>query len=144
MEPNVPITANDILLEPDQTMMRREKGAPGAFRSPAFRRIEPWPTIHCRPGTPAQQKRRWLSKDPFKSVISGDLKTVFAGGLPGLMELVVATHSGMSTDEFESVARKWLATKASSEDQSALYRNRLGNSMRRSTKRMPKAGRSSI
>jgi phosphoglycolate phosphatase-like HAD superfamily hydrolase len=59
----------------------------------------------------APQHPEWLNKDPFKSVLTGDLKTVFAGGLPGLMELVVATHSGMTTEEFESTARKWLATK---------------------------------
>jgi phosphoserine phosphatase len=48
-------------------------------------------------------------KEPFKSVLSGDLKAVFDGGLPALAEIVIATHSGITTDEFEVLARDWLA-----------------------------------
>jgi phosphoglycolate phosphatase-like HAD superfamily hydrolase len=58
----------------------------------------------------ASQHPEWQEKDPFKSVLAGDLKGAFAGGLPGLAEIAVATHSGMTVDEFEVMARDWLAT----------------------------------
>jgi hypothetical protein len=41
-------------------------------------------------------------------VLAGDLKGVFAGGLPALVEIAIATHSGMTIDEFEVLAREWL------------------------------------
>jgi phosphoserine phosphatase len=58
----------------------------------------------------ASQHPEWQQKDPFKSVLAGDLKGAFAGGLPGLAEIAMATHSGMTVDEFEVLAREWLAT----------------------------------
>src|SRR5271169_1385281 len=58
----------------------------------------------------ASRHPEWNEKEPFKSVLAGDLSHVFAGGLPALAEIVVATHSGMTTDEFEVLAGDWLAT----------------------------------
>lgn len=51
----------------------------------------------------------WQSKEPFRSALTGDLKGLLAGGYQGLSEIVAATHSGITTDEFEVVARQWLA-----------------------------------
>jgi phosphoglycolate phosphatase-like HAD superfamily hydrolase len=59
----------------------------------------------------APQHPEWSDKEPFKSVISGDIKAVLSGGLPALVELVIATHSGMTTEEFDALAREWLASK---------------------------------
>jgi phosphoglycolate phosphatase-like HAD superfamily hydrolase len=59
----------------------------------------------------APQHPEWLDKEPFKSVLAGDVKSVFAGGLPALVQLVIATHAGMTTEEFDRMAREWLATK---------------------------------
>jgi phosphoglycolate phosphatase-like HAD superfamily hydrolase len=59
----------------------------------------------------APQHPEWLDKEPFKSVLAGDLKSVLAGGMPALVELVIATHSGMTTEDFDAIAREWLATK---------------------------------
>jgi phosphoglycolate phosphatase-like HAD superfamily hydrolase len=59
----------------------------------------------------APQHPEWLDKEPFKSVLAGDLKSVLTGGVPALTELVIATHSGMTTEEFDALARDWLATK---------------------------------
>jgi phosphoglycolate phosphatase-like HAD superfamily hydrolase len=58
----------------------------------------------------ASQHPEWQEKDPFKSVLAGELSRVFAGGLPALAEIVIATHSGMTIDEFQAMARNWLAT----------------------------------
>jgi phosphoglycolate phosphatase-like HAD superfamily hydrolase len=59
----------------------------------------------------APQHPEWLDTEPFKSVLAGDVKSIFAGGLGSLMEIVIATHSGMTTTDFEIQAREWLATK---------------------------------
>ena len=51
----------------------------------------------------------WRDKQPFKAAIEGDLKTVAAGGEHALLELVMATHAGMTTDEFAQTVEDWLS-----------------------------------
>jgi phosphoglycolate phosphatase-like HAD superfamily hydrolase len=51
----------------------------------------------------------WQEMEPFKSALVGDLSSILAGGYKGLMEIVAATHSGITTEEFERSARQWLA-----------------------------------
>src|SRR5215467_13982914 len=48
--------------------------------------------------------------DPFKSKLAADIKGVLATGIKGIAELVMATHAGMTTDEFNAIVRDWLAT----------------------------------
>jgi hypothetical protein len=52
----------------------------------------------------------WKNKQPFKAVLDGDLETVMAGGEHGLLELVMATHAGMTTEAFSQIVLDWLAT----------------------------------
>lgn len=49
-----------------------------------------------------------LTSDVLKAAASGDLKGALAGGTNGLLEIVAASHSGISVDEFEARARRWL------------------------------------
>ena len=58
----------------------------------------------------APQPPEWKDQEPFKSVLAGDLKGAFAGGEKALIEIIAATHSGMTTDEFNAQVRDWLAT----------------------------------
>jgi len=58
----------------------------------------------------AKQHPEWNSQEPFKSVLSGDLKAVMASGEKGLMEIIEATHAGMTTAEFSDTVREWLKT----------------------------------
>jgi hypothetical protein len=53
---------------------------------------------------------QWKDKQPFKAALAGDLKTVAAGGEHALLELVMATHAGMTTEAFAQVVKDWLAT----------------------------------
>jgi phosphoserine phosphatase len=46
----------------------------------------------------------------MRSALAGDLKGIAASGESGLVEIVMATHAGMSTDEFAAVVKDWLAT----------------------------------
>ncbi len=58
----------------------------------------------------APRHPEWKTKQPFKALLEGDMKTVGASGMKGLMEIVMATHSGMTAAEFEKTASNWLAT----------------------------------
>jgi phosphoglycolate phosphatase-like HAD superfamily hydrolase len=58
----------------------------------------------------APQNPQWKDKDPFKSILAGDLKTALAGGEHAAVEIVMATHAGMATDEFAQSVRDWLRT----------------------------------
>ncbi len=58
----------------------------------------------------ADKHPEWKEKQPFKGVLEGDLKAVLAGGEKALVELVMATHAGMTTEEFETTVKDWLAT----------------------------------
>jgi phosphoglycolate phosphatase-like HAD superfamily hydrolase len=49
----------------------------------------------------------WKDKQPFKAVLDNDLKALAAAGEKGLVELVMASHAGMSTAEFESIVTDW-------------------------------------
>ncbi len=60
--------------------------------------------------TLAAKHPEWKEKEPFKSALAGDLKGVLAGGEHALLELVMATHAGMTTEEFEQVVKNWIAT----------------------------------
>jgi len=53
---------------------------------------------------------KWKDKQPFKAVLEGDFKTVMAGGEHALLELVMVTHAGNTTEEFSKTVKDWLAT----------------------------------
>lgn len=57
----------------------------------------------------APQHPEWRTKQPFKGVLEGDMKAVGATGVKGLMEIILATHSGMTAAEFEQKVSNWLA-----------------------------------
>ena len=52
----------------------------------------------------------WKTKQPFKAALEGDMKTLAAAGEHGIAELVMATHAGMTTEEFQKIVTDWLAT----------------------------------
>ena len=58
----------------------------------------------------APQHPEWKDKEPFASVLKGDVKPALAGGEHALLEMVMATHAGMTTEEFEKVITDWITT----------------------------------
>ena len=58
----------------------------------------------------APQHPEWKTQQPFKGVLEGDMKAVGASGMKGLMEIILATHTGMTASEFETAVASWLAT----------------------------------
>jgi phosphoglycolate phosphatase-like HAD superfamily hydrolase len=55
------------------------------------------------------QHPEWKDQEPFKSVLAGDLRAVMAGGEKAVVEIIGATHAGMTTDEFNATVRDWIA-----------------------------------
>jgi phosphoserine phosphatase len=58
----------------------------------------------------APQHPEWKSKEPFASLLKGDVKKALAGGEKAIAEIVMATHAGMTTAEFEKIVKDWIAT----------------------------------
>jgi len=60
--------------------------------------------------TLAPRHPEWKEREPYKSILAGDMAGVMASGEKGLMEIVAETHSGMTTDEFAKDVIDWLAS----------------------------------
>jgi hypothetical protein len=58
----------------------------------------------------APQHPDWRTREPFASLLRGDVKGALAGGERAMLEIVMATHAGMTTADFEQVVRDWIAT----------------------------------
>ncbi len=52
----------------------------------------------------------WEEKEPFASLLKGDLKSALAGGEKAMIEIIAATHFGMTTEEFDTVVKDWIGT----------------------------------
>jgi phosphoserine phosphatase len=57
----------------------------------------------------APQHPEWKDKEPFASLLEGDLKTALAGGDRAILDLMMATHSGTTAAEFEQTVKDWIA-----------------------------------
>lgn len=58
----------------------------------------------------APQHPEWKDTQPFKAVLEGDVKTALSGGEKAKMDLMIATHAGTTTEEFNKIVKDWLAT----------------------------------
>lgn len=58
----------------------------------------------------APKHPEWKTKQPFKAVLEGDLKNVLAGGGQTILQLVMATHTGMTVNEFEQTVLEWISS----------------------------------
>jgi phosphoglycolate phosphatase-like HAD superfamily hydrolase len=58
----------------------------------------------------APKHPEWKDKEPFASLLKGDVKGALAGGDKAILEIVMATHAGMTTAEFEQIVKDWIAT----------------------------------
>ena len=52
----------------------------------------------------------WATKEPFASLLKGDMAKVLASGSKGVAEILAVTHSGMTTDEFAPIVEQWITT----------------------------------
>jgi len=58
----------------------------------------------------APQHPEWKTKEPFASFLRGDMKAALAGGEKGLLEMMAATHTGMTVEEFSKIVIDWITT----------------------------------
>jgi phosphoglycolate phosphatase-like HAD superfamily hydrolase len=58
----------------------------------------------------APQHPEWKTKEPFASLIKGDMAGVLASGEKGVLAIIATTHTGMTTDEFSAQVQQWIAT----------------------------------
>lgn len=58
----------------------------------------------------APQHPEWKTKQPYKALLEGDMKTVMAGGEKALLQIVMATHAGTTTEVFTQKVKDWMAT----------------------------------
>jgi len=50
----------------------------------------------------------WREQEPYASVLKGDYAAALAGGEPALVELLLASHAGTTTTEFEQIVKEWM------------------------------------
>jgi hypothetical protein len=58
----------------------------------------------------AAQHPDWKEKEPFKFILADDLKAFAATGEKGVVEVLMATHTGLTTQEFEKIVADWIVT----------------------------------
>jgi phosphoserine phosphatase len=58
----------------------------------------------------APQHPEWRAQQPYQAVLEGDLRGALAGGEKAVVEMMMATHAGMTGEEFSAIARRWLDT----------------------------------
>jgi phosphoglycolate phosphatase-like HAD superfamily hydrolase len=58
----------------------------------------------------APQHPEWKEQEPFASLLKGDLKVALAGGERAVLQILMAGHAGMTTDEFTKIVKDWIAT----------------------------------
>jgi phosphoglycolate phosphatase-like HAD superfamily hydrolase len=58
----------------------------------------------------APQHPEWKTKEPFASLLRGDMAGVMASGEKGVLSIIATTHTGMTTEEFSSQIADWIAT----------------------------------
>jgi hypothetical protein len=58
----------------------------------------------------APQHPEWKTTEPFASLLKGDVEKALAGGEHAILEIVMATHAGMTTEQFETIVANWITT----------------------------------
>jgi haloacid dehalogenase-like hydrolase len=57
----------------------------------------------------APEHPEWKSTQPFKAVLENDTGALLATGEKGLLDLIMATHAGTTTDEFTALVGDWIS-----------------------------------
>jgi phosphoglycolate phosphatase-like HAD superfamily hydrolase len=58
----------------------------------------------------APQHPEWKTDEPYASLLKGDVKGALAGGEPAIFKIIVATHAGITSEEFTKIVTDWIAT----------------------------------
>lgn len=52
----------------------------------------------------------WKSKQPFKALLENDMSALMKQGEKGIVQIMMTTHVGMTTSEFETLVTDWIAS----------------------------------
>src|SRR6185369_15997324 len=55
----------------------------------------------------APEHPEWKDREPFRSILSNDMKGFAAAGEKGVMQVIATTHAGLTTEEFNTIVRDW-------------------------------------
>jgi len=58
----------------------------------------------------AAQHPEWQEQQPFKAVLEDDIDGLVAMGMKAIIEILFATHGGITSDEFEQSVLDWIAS----------------------------------
>ena len=58
----------------------------------------------------AKDHPEWKGEQPFKAVLENDMETVIKSGMKGVGQLLMATHAGNTTEEFDAIVKDWVTT----------------------------------
>jgi phosphoserine phosphatase len=58
----------------------------------------------------AKDHPEWKTKEPYESVLDNDLQKFGATGQKGLLDIIAATHAGMSVQQFHDIVKDWMHT----------------------------------
>jgi phosphoglycolate phosphatase-like HAD superfamily hydrolase len=58
----------------------------------------------------APQHPEWKTRQPFKALLEGDKQALAAAGKDGLLQIIAATHAGMTVEDFAKTVIDWTAT----------------------------------
>ncbi|MEK6479174.1 HAD family hydrolase [Catalinimonas sp. 4WD22] len=58
----------------------------------------------------AAEHPEWKNQQPYKAVLENDMEALMQQGEKGLLEVVMATHAGNTSDEFDSIVKDWMST----------------------------------
>ena len=96
----------DFVPEPERIAVFDNDGTLWAERPLYFQLIFAMDRVKAMAG----EHPEWATRQPFQAVLENDLEALAASGEHGLLELVMATHAGMTTEEFKLVVEEWMAT----------------------------------
>ncbi|HSL19799.1 MAG TPA: HAD family hydrolase [Methylomirabilota bacterium] len=96
----------DFVLEPERVAVFDNDGTLWAEQPAYFQLFFAMDRVKAL----ASEHPEWAKRQPFQAVLEGDMEALAAAGHHGLLEIVMATHAGMTTNEFETVVGDWLAT----------------------------------
>lgn len=58
----------------------------------------------------ADDHPEWKEQQPFKALLENDMKTFLSFGEHGILEVVMASHAGMTVSQFDKIVKDWIKT----------------------------------
>ena len=99
--------SNPKFVPPEQRIVTFDQDGTLWVEQPMYTQL-----VYCLERVPAvvEQKPELKNIEPFKTVLSGNHEAMAKLSLKDLEQILAATHTGMTVDDFQAEVKKWLAT----------------------------------